>query len=328
MSLSFFRILLLAWAGLLYPPVQAQVSCTGKSLGLAPGKSVYKDIAYDGDVRTKFDLYYPAAIRANYPLVVLYHEGAFLYGDKSGYASTALDYQAWGVAVAVVNYRYANAGTKNPNLEADPEKGVLRSLRDGQRALQFIRCHAAALKIQPANIVLQGRSAGASMALWIGLQSEQAQPKSADPVARQSTRVRGIVASVPQASLDGSVWEKLVFKAYPYFSLDHMADFGAILYDLRRFDRYKFYNDARIISYRKRVNYLDQLSIDDPELWVESDEAVGPPSLHHPYHVLELKKRADAVRVKGSYATPKAPELKLRAKETVKAFVARKFQGR
>lgn len=45
MSLSLFRILLLACAGLLHPPVQAQVSCTGKSLGLAPGKSVYKDIA-------------------------------------------------------------------------------------------------------------------------------------------------------------------------------------------------------------------------------------------------------------------------------------------
>lgn len=322
----FVRAIWLAAVFLLSPSVHA--SCNGKRLGLLPGQLVHRDIAYAADARTKFDIYWPASAQTSYPLVILYHGGAFIQGDKSNYKPTALDYQAWVVAVAVVNYRYANTGPQNPKVEADPEKGMLRSLSDGMRALQFIRCHAAELKVQPNNIALQGHSAGASMALWIGVQSEQALPKSADPIARQSTRVRAVVASVPQATLDGAYWEKVVFKAYPYFSLDYMADFGAILYDLRRFDRHKFYNDARIVSYRKRVNYIELLSPDDPELWVDSDEAVGPPSLHHPYHVLELKKRADAVRVKGSYATPKAPELKLQAKETVKAFLARKFQGK
>jgi acetyl esterase/lipase len=75
-------------------------------------------------------------------------------------------------------------------------------LGDNRRALQYVRLHAPEWKLDPAKIVVAGGSAGALSALYLGCEGEQANPDSADPVERVSTKVLGVGAGIAQASLD------------------------------------------------------------------------------------------------------------------------------
>ncbi len=112
------------------------------------------------------------------PVVVFFHGGGFRLGDKSSVPGwlvvKCLDA---GISVASANYRLSDtAAFPAPML-------------DGARAIQYLRFHAKELGIDPRRIAASGSSAGAGIALWIGLHDDLADPRSPDPIARQSTRV-------------------------------------------------------------------------------------------------------------------------------------------
>lgn len=117
------------------------------------------DIPYsDESPRCKLDLYYPSKDQESYPLIIFFHGGAFLKGDKQRYQLfSALQGTFNGFAVASVNYRLL------------PEFHYLEYLKDASAAVRFLINHFETYKIDKENIFLWGESAGAFLSLLVGL---------------------------------------------------------------------------------------------------------------------------------------------------------------
>lgn len=102
-----------------------------------------------------------------------------------------------GVSVVSINYRLLPDAWAE---KIDPPVKVC--LDDSARALQFVRSKAKEWNIDKSRIAGCGGSAGGFNVLWLAFHDDLAQPKSADPIARESTRLACVLAFVPQTSLD------------------------------------------------------------------------------------------------------------------------------
>lgn len=66
-------------------------------------------------------------------------------------------------------------------------------MKDGVRAIQFVRFMAKTWGINPHRIALSGPSEGGHLALWNALKGEMAIPDSSDPIEGISTKVIAFV---------------------------------------------------------------------------------------------------------------------------------------
>jgi acetyl esterase/lipase len=130
------------------------------------------------------------------PLLFFIHGGGWVAGDKSGVGELEACLKA-GISVVSINYRYSwqaqLAGVMPP---------VQWPLEDAARALQFVRSKAADWNIDKQRIGASGGSAGACSSLYLAFHDDMADPKSSDPVARESTRLWCAAVSGAQTSLD------------------------------------------------------------------------------------------------------------------------------
>ncbi len=128
------------------------------------------------------DVYLPKASSAAIPALIYVHGGGWQSGDKSAVPEflrkSLLDA---GIALASVNYRLSTS---------DPFPA---QVEDVTRAVQFVRSMSKDWGLREDRIALMGTSAGAHLALWVGLHDDQANAKSKDPVERRSSRVAAIV---------------------------------------------------------------------------------------------------------------------------------------
>ena len=162
-----------------------------------------KNIRYGPHERNVFDLW---KARPNgqptdkpTPLVVFFHGGGFRQGDKISVPVRMLtDCLNRGISVASANYQLSQQAI------------YPAPMLDGDRAIQYIRANAKELGIDPDRIAASGDSAGAGIALWLGFHEDLADPKSDDPIARQSTRLACMGVNGAQASYDPRFIKKLV----------------------------------------------------------------------------------------------------------------------
>jgi acetyl esterase/lipase len=131
------------------------------------------------------------------PLVFVIHGGGWRGGSKERLHKFA-DTQALlreGISVVAINYRLmAHSEGAEPPVKAP--------LRDAARALQFVRSKADEWNIDRARIGAAGGSAGACSSLWLLYHDDLADPESADPVSRESTRLWCVAVKGPQTTLD------------------------------------------------------------------------------------------------------------------------------
>ena len=258
------------------------------------------EIAYDQYDQTTFDIYLPTSSTPT-GLVVFIHGGGFTGGDKTflysgNYDDIVAELLNNGIAVATINYRL---------LESGDQEGVLKSLNDSRRAIQYIRYAHEELNIDNDNIVLFGTSAGASTALWLATNDELADNSSADLVEHESSRVKGIALNATQSSLDIETrWLGDVFVDFGTTFEDILEEVGSgIMYNFYGVDTREEYETPEVEAYRKQVDMLAMLSSDDPEIWVtntggHNDKPETTSSLyHHPFHAREIKEFADAAGV-------------------------------
>ncbi|MBL9188839.1 MAG: alpha/beta hydrolase [Opitutaceae bacterium] len=153
------------------------------------------NVAYGTHERQVLD-FWRAESATPTPLVFHIHGGGWVNGDKATVAQLER-YLAAGISVVSINYRYVTqailAGAKPP---------VEWSLRDAARALQFVRSKAREWNLDRARIGATGGSAGACSSLWLAFHADMADPKSADPIARESTRLWCAAVSGAQTTLD------------------------------------------------------------------------------------------------------------------------------
>ena len=130
------------------------------------------------------------------PLLVHIHGGGWIGGKKNETISP--NELKKGYNFASIDYRLA--GTEL----------LPAAVHDAARAIQFLRTKAKEWNFNPARIAVIGGSAGAASSLWLAYHDDMADPKSDDPVLRQSSRVCGAVAMGGQTTLDPFLLEKKI----------------------------------------------------------------------------------------------------------------------
>lgn len=171
------------------------------------------DFPYGPEPRQAMDVWLADETRPA-PCVMYIHGGGWLNNDKTKIElSGAPDvFLRVGISFVSINYRYlpqtiidseSTEGTAPVQPRGDYSFApVSVPLGDIARALQFIRSRADEWNIDPARVAVSGASAGGCSALWLAFHDDMAEPNSADPVARQSTKPWCAAVINAQTTLD------------------------------------------------------------------------------------------------------------------------------
>jgi len=181
------------------PPASAQSAKKAKAKAPAAPAPTVADFAYGHDSERQRLDFWKAESDAPTPVVLMIHGGGWVNGDKSGYARSATlkPFLDQGISVAAINYRFIAQA-----MEQNVEPPVKACLEDAARALQTIRSKAKEWNVDPERIGATGSSAGACTSLWLAFHKDLADPRSDDPVARESSRLTCAAVSGAQTSLD------------------------------------------------------------------------------------------------------------------------------
>lgn len=164
-------------------PALAQTKAPAKKPAAPAGpKPTMANVPYGTHERQVMDFYKAESDKPT-PLVFYIHGGGWMGGDKSK-VSGVKDYLAAGISVTSINYRFVSMAQ-----EAGVEPPVKWPLEDAARALQFVRSKAGEWNIDPTRIGATGGSAGGASTCWLCTHDDMADPKSNDPISRQSTRL-------------------------------------------------------------------------------------------------------------------------------------------
>src|SRR3954463_7370019 len=169
------------------------------------------NVAYGSDKKFNVIDLWQAKSDKPTPLVIFIHGGGFGGGHKEQILTQLpLDeFLKAGVSCASIDYRRLQS-------HEGPRQIIYPALfLDCARAVQFLRHNAKEWNLDPTRFACSGGSAGAGMSLWIGFHKDLADPKSEDPVARESTRLTCVAVFNAQTAYDPR-WlkEKLPGKAY------------------------------------------------------------------------------------------------------------------
>ncbi len=272
-----------------------------------------RDIRYGDAERNLFDIYLPDCEDPT-PLVIYIHGGGFTGGDKSrpyeGNADDIRQFLQSCVAWAAINYSLLTVPDAGGDIEAAAAQGgVLTSLKDTARALQFMRYHFESLNLDVDNVALYGGSAGAGSSLWLGTHDDLADPDNEDPVLRESTRVKAVGALATQSTYDILDWEAILLPITEPFEAvlggtdipTVAAAVGATNYLLTflGISSLDQLDDAALDEYRAEIDMLELMDSGDAPIFVHNyvvsmDDLLNV-FLHHGLHGLAVKARADEV---------------------------------
>jgi triacylglycerol lipase len=114
------------------------------------GVQITRDQVYGPDGRHRLDVYAPAPAAALLPVLVIFHGGGFIRGDKSERENAGLYFARAGFLTIVPNYRLAPAGQWPAGAE------------DVMAALGWAAAHVRDWGGDPVQLWLLGESAGAA----------------------------------------------------------------------------------------------------------------------------------------------------------------------
>ncbi len=218
------------------------------------------------------------------PLVVFIHGGGFKAGSKEMLAAPLLNgLLTNGVSVMAINYRLS------------PAVHFPAHYMDCARAIQFARFHAKEWNIDPKRIGASGGSAGAGTSLWIGFHDDMADPKNADPVLRESTRLTCMAVLGAQSTYDLRVIAEWIGEAtarHPAFE----GFYGITTNEMNTPKAYKLYEEASAINYLTADDPPVFLYYDQPDIPMPPDVPPGA-GIHHPVFGRKLKEKMDALNI-------------------------------
>ncbi len=160
-------------------------------------KPTLSEVRYGDHERQVLD-FWKAEAEGPTPVAFVIHGGGWTGGSKerlSRFADPNALLEA-GISVVAINYRLIQREGEN----TDPP--VMAPLRDAARALQFVRSRAAEWGLDRERVGAAGGSAGACSSLWLAFHDDLADPRSGDPVARESTRLWCAAVTGAQTTLD------------------------------------------------------------------------------------------------------------------------------
>jgi acetyl esterase/lipase len=181
---------------------------SGPLLAQKHGKNVPEptkaNVSYGPHERNVMDVWL-AAGEGPRPGVVHYHSGGWCEGSKERMSRDINPKQLLdaGISVVAVNYRLIPGKATSPaTIDTKTPPPVDAPLSDARRALQFVRLNAKEWNIDAQKVGVAGGSAGGCTSLWLAFRDDMADPKSNDPLLRQSTRVSCASVDWAQTTLD------------------------------------------------------------------------------------------------------------------------------
>ena len=276
-----------------------------KAAAPALPKPTLANVTYGTHERQVLDFWKAESAKPT-PLLFFIHGGGWMAGDKARVAS--LDkYLAAGISVVSINYRYVSqaqaAGVKPP---------VQAPLHDAARALQFVRSKAAEWNLDKARIGASGGSAGACSSLWLAFHPDLADPRSADPVARESTRLWCAAVVGAQTTLDPQQMKEWTPNSkYGGHAFGFSGDKTKNLSQFQEF----FDNRENILPWIAEYSPYALVTADDPPIYMIYSV---PPALGQdqkdPTHTsnfgVKLQEKLRSVGVECDLVYPGAPDVK------------------
>jgi len=279
----------------------APMDAADAKLGAAT-PATFTDVPYGEHSHQTLDVW-QARSEKPAPLVIYFHGGGWQAQDK-GDIHGHLDVRAFleaGISVASANYRLlqdANAAKIAPPVQWP--------MGDAARAVQFLRSKAGEWRFDTTRFAATGVSAGGCTSLWLAMHDDMAEPQSADPVARESTRLFCVAAKAPVVSLDPKQLREWIpnsiFSAHA-FGFAEMTRAASFAPFLAARDSY--------LPQIRRYSPIEHASADDPPVFVEFPNQDKPPvpgeAQTDPNHsavsglMLERKLQALGVKVEFRY---------------------------
>jgi para-nitrobenzyl esterase len=293
------------------PPLELSYSAAPIEL---PGitANFAQDVRYGDGERNLFDILLPDCDSPT-ALVIYIHGGGFTGGDKSiayGDADTIRELLQSCVAYATINYFLLDVPTAAEGTSSIvAQGGVITSLRDTARALQFMRYYAGSLNIDPQRVAVYGVSAGAGASLWLGTHDDMADRGNADPVLRESTRVSAVGALATQSTYELLSWENILLPlTQQYVAILGGTDIPTVAAAIGATNYLLTFLGVDTVdaiftpdneAYRANVDMLGLMDAGDAPIFVHNfDIGLGDLLnlfLHHALHAVAVKARADEV---------------------------------
>jgi acetyl esterase/lipase len=250
---------------------QEKAKAKAKAPGPRPEPTV-ADYAYAKDhERQKFDFWQAKSDKPT-PVVLLIHGGGWRGGDKSSYRGNTIEpFLEQGISVAAVNYRFIEQA-----MEQKVEPPVKACLHDAARALQTIRSKAKEWNIDPKRVGATGGSAGACTSLWLAFHDDLADPKSSDPVARESSRLTCAAVVGAQTSLDPKELREWIPNA-----VYGGHAFGFAAQGRGRPEEFDLLiaNREKVMPLIKEYSPIELVTPDDPPIYLDYPNQRVPPKL-------------------------------------------------
>ncbi|MGB4707908.1 MAG: alpha/beta hydrolase [Fuerstiella sp.] len=244
-------------------------------------ESTHADVSYGPDKMNVVD-FWQAEGEGPRPLLVYIHGGGWIGGDKKRSQRDVQPFLDKGISYASVNYRL----TGQASLPAP--------VHDAALAIQFIRSKAAEWNIRKDRIVLTGGSAGACTSMWLLTHDDLADPKSDDPVRRESTRVTAAAVAGGQTSIDPKQIEPWLGPMVLQHKMINMAvGEETIEGALKNYEQHK---DLFV-----EFSAYNHVTSDDPPLLMTYSNDMTLPSknaghgIHHPVYGVKMKEKCESV---------------------------------
>mgnify|MGYP001156980357 FL=1 len=168
----------------------ALLACCWVSTRAAGEEPTYKNEKYDTKHTRNVLDFWKADSSKPTPVVIYFHGGGFIQGDKSQIPSKQIidKYLDAGVSFASCNY---------PFIENQSAAEYTKVMKHCGRAIQFLRSKSKDWNIDSRRFGAIGASAGALISEWLGYGPEIGSRRSRDKVGRYSSKVQ-VVGSLMQ----------------------------------------------------------------------------------------------------------------------------------
>lgn len=148
------------------------------------GVSYERDIEFGvgGNQPLRLDLARPEQLPQAVPCVVIIHGGAWRGGDKTAHTDLLFKFAQAGYVAVTVQYRFC------------PQNPFPAQVEDVKCAVRFVRANADRLGVDPRRIGAMGFSAGAHLAMLLGVMGREDQLEGQGGWPEQPSQVQAVVA--------------------------------------------------------------------------------------------------------------------------------------